>query len=189
MIAPARSRSSVGGASPGYYGKFRGTVVNNIDPNGLGRIQVLVPEVSPVPLMPYAMPCAPVGGFQHGIFAVPPPGAGVWIEFEQGDSDYPVWTGCFWGSSAEVPKRAPIANPVLQSITLQTPTQNGVVISDVPGPTGGVQIKIRTGAKITVTDLGIELDNGMGASIKMIGPSIQIDASVVNINSGALTVM
>ena len=25
-------------------------------------------------------------------------GAGVWIEFEQGDPDYPIWTGGFWGS-------------------------------------------------------------------------------------------
>lgn len=176
-------------AHGGYYGKYRGTVINNVDPKGLGRIQVLVPEISPVPLLPFALPCAPVGGFQHGMFAVPPPAASVWIEFEQGDSDYPIWTGCFWGSSTEVPQQAPTANPVLQAITLQTPTQNCVVISDVPGPTGGVQLKIRTGAKITITDLGIELDNGLGASIKMIGPTIAIDASVININSGALTVM
>lgn len=173
---------------PRYYGKYRGTVVNNVDPNNQGRIQVLVPAILPVPLATWAMMSTPVGGIQHGMFAVPPPKTGVWIEFEQGDIDYPVWTGCFIGAGFETPKQAPTPNPLFQSITLQTPTQNCVVIDDAPGK-GGVIIKIRTGAKITVTDIGIELDNGLGASIKMIGPTIQIDASIVSINGSNLTIL
>ena len=55
---------------------------------------------------------------------VPPIGAGVWIEFEQGDPDYPIWTGGFWGSAAEVPALALAGNPASPSIVLQTRLQN-----------------------------------------------------------------
>ena len=83
-----------------YYGKFRGTVVNNVDPMQIGRILVSVPDASgPVPTS-WAMPCLPVSGIQSGIFTVPPVGAGVWVEFEQGDPDYPKFAA-YWLSYAK----------------------------------------------------------------------------------------
>ncbi len=92
-----------------YFGKYRGTVLNNVDPMQMGRIQVLVPDVSGVVPTSWAMPCMPYGGINAGMFAVPLPGTGVWVEFEQGDPDYPIWVGTFWGSAAEVPKLAQTA--------------------------------------------------------------------------------
>lgn len=165
-----------------FLGKYRGTVVNNIDPEQRGRIQVMVPDVSNVMVSSWALPCVPVGGIQTGMFAVPPIGAGVWIEFEQGNPDYPIWTGCFWGSTAEVPAMAKIVPPAISSITLQTTLQNGIVISDVPGPTGGIMLKSTTGASIIVNDTGIYIQNGKGASIIMTGPT-------VTINQGALMIV
>lgn len=165
-----------------FYGKYRGTVVNNVDPQQIGRIQAIVPDVSNVMLSSWAMPCVPVAGMQTGVFAVPPIGAGVWVEFEQGDPDYPIWTGCFWGTAAEVPALARTVPPAVSGITLQTTLQNGIVISDAPGPTGGIMLKSTTGATIIVNDTGIYIQNGKGASITLIGPT-------VNINQGALTVI
>jgi hypothetical protein len=165
-----------------YYGKYRGTVVNNIDPLQMGRIQAIVPDVSSVVPSSYAMPCLPVGGIQMGMYAVPPIGAGVWIEFEHGDPDKPVWTGCFWGSAAEVPALALAGNPASPSIVLQTGLQNTLMISDLPGPTGGILLKSTTGATIMVNDLGITISNGKGAIISMVGPT-------VDINAGALTIV
>lgn len=173
---------------PRYYGKYRGTVVNNVDVEGTGRLQVLVPAISPVPLINWAMMCTPVGGLQHGMFAVPPLKAGVWVEFEAGNPDYPVWTGCFYGASFETPSQAPEPNPVFQSITLQTTTQNCLVINDLPGPKGCIQIRIHGQTMVTVAEGYIALENGL-ASIKMVGPAISIDAQVVNINKGALTII
>lgn len=89
-----------------FYGKYRGTVVNNIDPLQIGRIMVIVPDVLNVTPGSWALPCVPVAGIQMGMFTVPPPGAGVWVEFEQGDPDFPIWVGCFWGTMAEVPLNA-----------------------------------------------------------------------------------
>lgn len=164
-----------------YLGKYRGTVVNNIDPLQIGRIQVMVPDVSNVMLSSWAMPCAPVAGINNGMFALPLIGSGVWIEFEQGDPDYPIWVGGFWGTAAEVPVLSHMVPPAIPGITMQTPLKNGIVISDVPGPAGGIQLQTATGAMISVTDVGITISNGKGAIITMTGP-------MVDINAGALTI-
>lgn len=166
------------GAPKKYYGKFRGTVINNIDPMMIGRIQVIVPDVSIIPGS-WAMPCVPLAGIQNGFYAVPIIGSGVWVEFEQGDPDYPIWTGCFWGTAAEIPATALIVPPVVPGITMQTPLQNAIQVSDVPGPTGGIMLKSTTGATLIVNDTGIYIQNGKGASIVMVGPSVTINAGAM----------
>jgi uncharacterized protein involved in type VI secretion and phage assembly len=165
-----------------FYGKYRGLVVNNVDPEQRGRVQVIVPDVSNVAITTWAMPCIPFGGQQSGFFMVPPMGSGVWVEFEQGDLDYPVWVGSYWGSASEVPSLAKTLPPGLGGMAVQTTGQNGVVVSDLPGPTGGIMLKSATGASVIVNDTGIYLTNGKGASITLVGKA-------VDINAGALTVV
>lgn len=165
-----------------FYGKYRGTVINNIDPMQIGRILVMVPEVSSLLPSSWAMPCLPIAGKQEGIFAVPQLGAGVWIEFEHGDPDYPIWVGGFWGTAAEVPALALLpAPPPGQNILVQTTGQNTLLLSDMPGPTGGIMLKTLTNAMIVINDVGIIISNGKGASIVLAGPT-------VTINNGALVV-
>ena len=164
-----------------FFGKYRGTVIDNVDPLQTGRIMVQVPDVSNVLPSTWAMPCVPFAGPQSGSFAVPPIGASVWVEFEQGNSDYPIWSGCFWGAAAEVPALALAAPPGVQAIVLQSVGQNTLMISDVPGPTGGILLKSTTGAMIAINDTGITISNGQGATITLTGPS-------VTVNLGALVV-
>jgi len=164
-----------------FLGKYRGTVVNNIDPMQVGRIQALVPDVSNIMLTSWATPCVPIAGNQMGTFFVPQVGAGVWIEFEHGNPDYPIWVGGYWGTAAEVPVLALDGDPANPNIVLQTAGQNSVVISDLPGPTGGIILKSMTGASIIVNDTGIYIQNGKGASINMTGPT-------VTINNGAIVI-
>ena len=165
-----------------YFGKYRGTVVNNVDPMQIARIQVRAPDGSKIRISSSARPCVPLAAITMGMFTVPKTGAGVWVEFEQGDPDYPIWVGCYWGTAAEVPVLSRIVPPAVPGITMQTPLKNGIVISDVPGPTGGIQLQTATGAMISVTDIGITISNGKGAIINMTGPT-------VDINVGALTVV
>lgn len=174
-----------------YHGKYRGTVYNNIDPKGEGRVQVTVPDIQAGPLLHWATLCTPIGGLQNGFYAVPPVGTSVWVEFEAGNIDYPVCTGAFWGSQGEIPKLGKgVEKPLLSSIAIQTPTQSGITISDQPvGDTGGIQIQTVSGAKISITQGQIKIDNGLGASIEMIGPTISIKALKVDINDGALSVL
>jgi Type VI secretion system/phage-baseplate injector OB domain len=85
-----------------FYGKYRGVVVQNVDQLNLGRLQAMVPEVLGTVPSGFATPCAPYAGTGSGFFAVPPIGAGVWIEFEAGDTSRPIWTGAWW-AAGEVP--------------------------------------------------------------------------------------
>ena len=170
---PARQR---------YFGKYRGTVVSNIDPMQIGRIMAIVPDVSGVAPTSWAMPCLPAAGINTGVFTVPQVGSGGWVEFEQGDPDRPNWGGGSWGSAAEVPVLAHTVPPGVNGVTIQTTLKNGIVVSDTPGPTGGILIQTTTGAMISVSDVGIVISNGKGATITMVGPS-------VDLNLGALTVI
>ena len=114
---------------------------------------------------------------------MPQIGAGVWVEFEQGDPDYPIWAGCFWGSAAEVPALALAgAAGAARASCCRRRCRTASSISDLPGPTGGIMLKSATGATIIVNDTGIYIQNGKGASIVMTGPT-------VTINNGALTVI
>ena len=164
-----------------YYGKYRGMVLNNIDPEQRGRLLVQLPDVLGLLTSSWAMPCVPMAGPQMGTYFVPLIGSGVWVEFEGGNPDYPIWTGGFWGSAAEVPALALAGIPTSPNIVLQTTGQNTIVVSDLPGPTGGIMLKSATGASIIVNDTGIYIQNGKGASIVMTGPT-------VTINNGAMVI-
>lgn len=178
--------SAPGGSSKRYYGKYRGLVIENIDPLQIGRVLLQCPDVLGETPSSWAMPCVPAAGIQAGCFIVPPIGSQVWVEFEQGNPDYPIWTGGFWGTVADAPifATAPPAIPPGQNIVLQTTGQNMLLISDAaPTPvTGGIILKSTTGAMIVVNDTGIYISNGQGATITLVGPA-------VDVNIGGLTVI
>ena len=167
---------------PKFYGKYRGTVINNVDPMQMGRIQAMVPDVYGLIPSTWALPCLPMAGIQQGIYTVPMIGAGVWIEFEQGDPEYPIWTGCWYGSAAEVPPMALMATPATPNIVLQTSCQNTILVSGTPGAPTGITLKTTTGAAIIINDQGITITNGKGAIMTMVG-------NIIDFNVGALTIM
>ena len=78
------------------FGKYAGTVTNVDDPENMGRIRATVPRVFNAEESRWALPCTPYAGPDAGLFAVPPIGAGVWIEFEAGQVDRPIWSGGWW---------------------------------------------------------------------------------------------
>src|SRR3982751_533462 len=83
-----------------FYGKYRGTVINNVDPMQRGRLLVEVPDVLGLVPSSWAEACTPLAGPTGppmGAYLVPPIGAGVWVEFEQGDPGKPIWSGCRFG--------------------------------------------------------------------------------------------
>lgn len=100
------------------FGKYRGKVIDPVDPLQLGRITALVPAISEMPLN-WAMPATPYAGAGVGFFAIPPVGANVWIEFEGGDANYPIWSGCFWGEG-EVPAEPALPTTVMLKTMLGT---------------------------------------------------------------------
>lgn len=164
-----------------HFGKYRGVVINNVDPMQLGRLLVQVPDVLAASTSSWAMPCFPVAGPQMGFVAIPPVGAGVWVEFEQGDADHPIWSGGWFGSAAELPALALASPPPLSAFVLQTTGQATLQLSDLPGA-GGILLRTASGAMISINETGITISNGQGASIVLSGP-------MVTVNGGALEVL
>ena len=167
------------GAGSAFYGKYRGIVSDIQDPLMMGRVKARVPDVLGDQESGWAMPCAPFGGSGIGFFALPSVGAGVWIEFEHGDPDYPVWSGCWWGSAAEMPPV--LLAPPYKKLMIKTDGGNSILLDDTPG-IGGITLETSAGQKIKLSPTGIEIDDGMGATIKLTGPQ-------VSVNSGALEVL
>lgn len=162
-----------------FFGKFRGVVSDNRDPLLIGRIRARVSDVMGEEESGWALPAAPFGGQQMGFFALPDVGAGVWIEFEHGDPDYPVWSGAWWGSAAEFPPL--LLAPPYQKVMVRTKSGHTITLDDTPG-VGGIVLETSTGQKISMTAVEVEISNGMGASIKLTGPKISL-------NNGALDVL
>jgi len=170
-----------------YFGKYRGTVLQNIDPLQAGRLQLVVPDVMSLLPTTWAEPCVPLAGPTGppmGVYMVPPIGAGVWVEFEQGDPNRPIWVGCRWGAPSDIPPLARAGNPADPNIVIQSLLQNTIMISDMPPSpvTGGIMLKSTLGAMIVVNDSGIYISNGKGATITLIGTAIDF-------NLGALTIV
>lgn len=132
-----------------------------------GRIKAQVPDVTGVGEIGWAMPCAPFTGF----FALPTQGSGVWIEFEHGDLDYPIWSGCWWGSAADLPPI--LLAPPYKKVMVQTEGGHIVVLDDTP-VVGGITLSTSGGQKIAITSISIEITNGAG-SIKIEGPRVSIN--------------
>src|SRR5262245_43260442 len=165
--------------SQSFYGKYRGTVTDNKDPLMMGRVRAKVPDVMGDQESGWALPCLPFGGSGMGFFALPKTGAGVWIEFEHGDPDYPIWSGCWIGSSAEAPPD--LLTPPYKKVVLKTEAGHSIIVDDTPG-VGGITLQTASGQKLVMDSTGIEIDNGQGGTIKMSGPQ-------VSLNNGALEVI
>ncbi|MBD2490835.1 phage baseplate assembly protein V [Aulosira sp. FACHB-615] len=156
-----------------FFGKYRGKVTQNVDPQKMGRIQVSVPSVLGGGRFSWAMPCVPYAGKNVGFFVLPPIGANVWVEFEGGDPDYPIWSGCFWGMG-EVPTEFALATKKgwkTESITL--------TLDDGPG--GGFTLAVeppvvQVPLKLVCNTQGIEI-NCNPAIIKLAASGIEMSNS------------
>ena len=164
-----------------YLGKFRGRVVDNNDPLHIGRVTAEVPDVLGNEPSTWALPCLPFTGPQSGQFVVPPPGAGVWVEFEQGDPSFPVWTGCWYGAETELPPDARTAvqqNSPNKPVVVQTPGDHKLVMNDAPEQ--GILLQAQGGAYIRITKEAVVIATGEGAEVILRGKE-------VTINKGQLT--
>jgi hypothetical protein len=127
-----------------YYGKYRGRVESNLDEELMGRIQVTCPAVMGLRLG-WAMPCVPYAGPGVGFYAIPPIGADVWVEFEGGDPNYPIWSGCFW-QPGEIP--IPPGDPNTKCMVT---TACRWVMNDLLEEGGGIAIEVNLAAAATAT--------------------------------------
>lgn len=159
-----------------YFGKYRGKVNNTTDTEKMGRIQVSCPFVLGTNALAWAMPCVPFAGIAEGFFMPPTVGSNVWVEFEQGDINRPIWSGGFWGPQQMPPH---VVSPTTRTIKTQTieltfDDATGVKLEVIP-PTAPMPCSISLNAT------GIEISIGAA--------TITLDGVKVNVNNGAMEVM
>ncbi len=179
-----------------FYGKYRGVVTDIQDPLGMGRVRARVPDVTENDDTGWALPNVPFGGKGMGFVALPIIGSRVWIEFEQGDPDYPIWCGCWWASKEELPDEAsdaPNGRVLLKTaggqkimlddsgantntITLQTSDGQKIVMNGQ-----GISITLTSGQKIELSAGKISLDDGGGATVELEGPQVSINDDALEV--------
>lgn len=93
-----------------YWGSYQAIVWDNNDPQQIGRVRLLVPEVFGNDFITdWARSKAGMVGSDNtpqlaetrgdkGTFFIPDIGDGVWCEFEAGQPDRPLWSGVWWSS-------------------------------------------------------------------------------------------
>lgn len=140
------------------WGKYRGFVVDNEDPEQRGRLRLRVPSVLGSEVSGWALPCMPFGGLANqGWFLVPEVDAQVWVEFAEGDVDEPLWTGTFWQASGDVPEEA--ARPAPTNRVLKTPSGHVLELDDEDGEErvrlahqGGAELLMEASGNLSLTD-------------------------------------
>src|SRR5262245_40344391 len=188
-----------------FYGKYRAFVVDNADPENRGRLRLQIPSVLGNDVVSgWALPCLPYGGAaDQGFFFIPEKEACVWVEFEMGDLDYPVWVGTFWGKpggQTEAPKPADAQSPPTSKVikTLNhlveladeegkaairitdQANSNEIVIDDK-----GMTIKDANDNKVTMDSNGIKIEDKNGNVVTMDSSSVTIKSQQIKIGEGA----
>ena len=167
-----------------YFGKYRGIVTDNADPEKRGRLKLRVPTVLDDAEI-WALPCVPYAGDKVGFFFLPEAGTAVWVEFEGGDPSYPIWTGFFW-TDGQAPDDGEPARKVLR--TLKTTLRIDDDEDDASlANTGGARIELADDA--TLDNDGATLTLGSsGVVAEHAGAKLEVASGAVNANSGALEV-
>ena len=158
-----------------YWGKYRGIVSQNVDPEQRGRLQVVVPDVTGTEDSSWALPCVPYAGKGVGLFLIPPTKASVWVEFEYGDRDKPIWSGCFWPDRGDVP-----ASPGVAETKILKTDQVTITLSDQQG-SSSITIETKDNIKLVMNSKGIELNNGKNATIKLNNNKVSINDTALEV--------
>ena len=206
-----------------YYGKYRGIVTHNNDPEKLGRLRLLVPSLfggtfadgqasSDDLVTDWAWPCVAAGGLgNQGSLFVPEVGAKVWVEFEEGNLDCPIWVGTFWakpGGDSELPKpngpdgieQGEVQDPPTRRIiktkkghTLQFEDKDGeeliliaYKVDDehyhvVKLDADGISLTDAKENRITMTDSAFTLTSKVDFTLDASGKKVEIKASTIDL--------
>jgi len=184
------------------FGKYRGFVVDNADPEKRGRLKIKVPSVlGDETVTGWAMPCVPYGGdANQGFLFIPEVDAGVWVEFEEGNLELPIWVGTFWsapGRVSELPKpndaegaeESDIQGPPTRKI-IKTLKGHTIQFEDKDGEEMVTVVEAQNKNVITMNKDGIKVTDGVNGQevvLDVDGVMIQSNKDIVLKASGDIT--
>ena len=157
------------------FGKFRGRVEDNADPQGLGRVQVSCPAALGAATRAWAMPCVPYAEPGVGLSMLPPVGANVWVEFEEGDASNPIWTGCLWATPVAPP-------PAADDVILTTRGGHQIVLSDSRNE---VSVSHPSGSTLKLDAAG-RVEVSASSTIRVTASRVEVPASTSSSRPGWL---
>jgi uncharacterized protein involved in type VI secretion and phage assembly len=159
-----------------FYGKYRGIVVDNEDPAGLGRLKVKVPSVlGPDVVTGWATPCLPYGGAaDQGLVFVPEREAHVWVEFEEGDLEFPIWVGVHW-NRGDLPRAATTGSRPTRKI-IRTVKGHTLEFEDADGKELIILREGGEGHTITMDRDGMKITDASGNSVELTSRAMNLVA-------------
>ncbi len=169
-----------------YFGKYRGTVIDNADTTMRGRLKVRVPAVLG-DLEVWAMPCVPYAGDGVGFFFLPEPGTGAWVEFEAGDPSYAICTGFFWADDQLPADATDAKQKIIRTLSSTARIDDGnkeinLEVDDAGSvKIGDEVVAARDQAKQTVSTSGVKSEIG--------GQKTELTQSSFSVDDGALEIM
>jgi uncharacterized protein involved in type VI secretion and phage assembly len=192
-----------------FFGKYRGIVTDNEDPEQLGRLKVTVPSVLGSEVVTgWAAPCTPYGGNpDQGFLFIPEIGAGVWVEFEEGDLEFPIWVGSYWckpGGDSELPKpndtegaeEGDVQSPVTRKI-IKTLKGHTIQLEDKDGEEAVTIIQVSDEAKRNVVTMNADgvtilqrIDDDSSNKVEMTATGIKLTdftGNVIEMSDSAFT--
>jgi hypothetical protein len=171
-----------------YYGKYRGFVSDNADPDQLGRLQVIVPSVLADTVTEWALPVLPFTGAQDiGQLMLPEVGAAVWVEFEEGVVSQPLWVGAFWTPPTQPSSgagQAKLGDPAVRGLHT---TAGHVMIFDDTSGSESFHLEHPAGATVDIDSNGtITLTDTSGGLVEMDANATKLTIEDANGNSAVL---
>jgi uncharacterized protein involved in type VI secretion and phage assembly len=155
------------------FGKYRGRVEDNADPQGLGRVEVSSPDALGAGARAWALPCVPYAEPGVGLAMLPPVGAGVWVEFEGGDPRHPIWTGFLWDSSMARP-------PTADDVVLTTRGGHRLVLSD----SGNEVTLSHPGGSTVKLDAAGRVELSSSSTIRVTAQTVEVQAGRIELQTG-----
>lgn len=150
------------------YGVMIGTVEDNLDLTGLGRVQVSLPALPDV--KPWARVAAPFAGSGNGQFTIPQQGDEVLVAFERGDPRHPYVVGSLWSMDSRPPSELP--TDAQYKWIVKTPKGQVIVLDDFEQK---ITITTSTNQKVEISPQEIVVEAGKGAAKATLATSGRIE--------------
>jgi uncharacterized protein involved in type VI secretion and phage assembly len=174
-----------------FFGVYIGAVLDNQDPQQLGRVLVRVPALVQVPALgggmgrggQWARVAAPRAGAQRGTWLVPDIGDEVLVAFEAGDATRPYVIGSLWGAAHAPPEQMAPGNPVTSIVSA---AGSRITIDDRADHLS-LRLSTPSGRSVTLADAdsSITIDDPSGATIVVRNGSVEITcAGVLRLTTG-----
>jgi len=185
-------------------GVHSASVVDNRDPDGLGRVLVRVAGVSDAASTTdlWARVATLMAGRNRGTWFIPEVGDEVLVAFEREDVRFPYVLGALWNAKDRPPAEQVGTVKLIRShngltirmrddntsLIIETPGGQRITLQDAPG---SVRVEDASGNAVTVTPSGVTISAkttvtvAAAAKVTLTASSIELNAGTLSVNAGA----